>query len=865
MSSNSFYLEKTKERILLAAKPFAHGGEGELYKVRSPRSLVNRVVKLYYPHKLQVEKKAKLRALQAYPPSSLEEQKAIFVWPEELVLDQNKQLRGLLMPFVEGHKLELFCLPKLPSRLGDAFQVYNLGTENSRVLRLCLAFELALGLAHLQAEERYVLVDLKPENILFSAEKQLAFVDLDAMQLEHPDGIEKATVSTPEYSGPEYYGADRPVVFDASWDNFSLAVIIYKLLFGIHPFAATAEGEYVQLASLHQKIEAGLFVHNSAFSFSVIPAPHQVFRDQSLALQEGFKQAFIAGHKHPSFRPAAKDWCYLLWAELGDSDLLERFAGFYPLKWREKGRWLTVSELAGSLELEAKSLDELQAAIRADWARQALLLPTTLPKAVIFPTYLRKEILFALPILVVLGAFLSLIFHWAYGFQKSFSIFPVALALALVGYYKREKLLLQERQAVKIGAIWAELKALNEESEQPPLADKELAYWELEEEKKQLERDYQQRLAELEKERQALVLEERIFAQKREEEAIKEWSNQKNLATPAAIWQKKDAFLNRLWEQFPYPLKGQKSIAGARVHLGELEVEELARLASLSFSADKKEASLVQLQINYENQKAFLEKEERALKSNWAQEELEGNRRLKQLANFKRNYKKKLPSIRPNLDQGLLNELGIESMLALEGVDLEKAEIQFIGGEKRSLAAWAAEKPFLMKELSAWWLELMQRKKAFYAQQKPSNLKRALKDLAKEQKQLQQKYEQEKTALEQADANFFRAEAINLIKLKYSCWRKQLKELEKKLGESALNEQQQKALKKWKKAFLMAQMQYRYDWELLSRQQKALFLPIGFEERMNFEQKDRQQYLEELLASYYQTYGHEKAPKLEAP
>ncbi|EJF55156.1 hypothetical protein SapgrDRAFT_3520 [Saprospira grandis DSM 2844] len=862
MSRPSYYLEKTKKRIILAQKPFARGGEGALYKVRSPRSLQDRLVKLYYPHKLQAEKRSKLRALAHYPPQGLgKEQLPIFVWPEEIVVDQHKQLLGFMMPFVQGHKLELFCLPKLPSRLGSYFQKYNLSAENGQVLRLRLAFELALGLARLQAEDRYVLVDLKPENILLTADNQLAFVDLDAMQLEHAEGLEKATVTTPEYSAPEYYRDGRPAVFDSSWDNFALAVIIYKLLFGIHPFAATAGGEYAKLTSLHQKIEARLFPHQSEIPFSVIPPPHQLFKEESAAVQEAFKQAFILGHSSPQLRPSARAWCSILWTELGDPNLLGRFLDFYPIVWRKKGELLTVEELATNFGEEDKSIAALEAPILAHWERQALELPQELPSSVIISPHLRKEILWALPIVVLIAAILALNFKWAYGFQKSFLLFPISIILAVLGYFKRKKLLLQERKRVAIGGIWAEIKAWNEESAQPPLAKKELAYWDLEEKKKELVHAYRQALAQLEKERKILSAAEKQIDPQEEETALKAFYEQKSLPIPYNIWQKKDAFLNQLWKQLPYPLKGQKSMAAARQHLAALEAEELEKIEQTSFSIDKKAARLALLEENHQENIALWESQKRSLDSSWQQEEQEGKQRLNRLADFDRNYKKRLPSISPALNQTLLIYMNIDSMLSLAQVDPVSAELQFVGGEKRSLAAWVEQKPSLMKELYDWWQEVMAAQKAFLDQQNRLNIDRTKKDLAKERKQWQKKYKKKKTQLEQADEEFFRQEARAVTLLKYKSWRKELKKVEKQLYKKARKNRAGEALANWKKAFLALSIQHQQNIWQLSAQQEALFSPFSFEERMNFEQKDRQKVLEERLAAYYQEYGHKKAPR----
>ncbi|MFK7950011.1 MAG: hypothetical protein AB8G11_20645, partial [Saprospiraceae bacterium] len=98
-----------------------------------------------------------------------------------------------------------------------------------------------------------------------------------------------------------------------SWDLFSLTVIFYKLLFGIHPFAASCNPPYDKLVSLHQKIEAGLFVHSASKQqhFKVVPPPHRKFSTVNSAVQSLFLRCFEDGHDNPDLRPVADEW---LWA-----------------------------------------------------------------------------------------------------------------------------------------------------------------------------------------------------------------------------------------------------------------------------------------------------------------------------------------------------------------------------------------------------------------------------------------------------------------------------------------------------------------------------------------------------------------------
>ncbi|WBM74364.1 protein kinase domain-containing protein [Saprospira grandis] len=257
------FLTETKEAIFLAPKAFASGGEGSLFHILSPEKYSDRVAKIYHPHKRTAEKLAKLdflindplrRGKEGITPS--------FIWPEAILQNEKGEQIGLIMPKAQGKKLELLCLPQLPRKIDAAWKRLAFDQADSLKFRLKIAFNLVNALRYLQRRKKYVLVDLKAENILVQPDGRISIVDVDSIQISDGDQFFKAAVATPEYSAPEYYLEPKIERFEASWDNFALAVILYKLFLGIHPFAASAKGEYESCVSLHEKIEAGLYVHH---------------------------------------------------------------------------------------------------------------------------------------------------------------------------------------------------------------------------------------------------------------------------------------------------------------------------------------------------------------------------------------------------------------------------------------------------------------------------------------------------------------------------------------------------------------------------------------------------------------------------
>ena len=295
----------------LEAKPFASGGEGELYHVLSPVTWTSAVAKLFYPQKRDAQKLAKLRHLIAHPPAEAE---ALgLVWPQALLQDEQGGFLGYLMPKSGGQPLEVLCSLRLPRHLSALWSPYAFGHPESASRRLRLAYGLARALRCLQAQGSYVFADLKPDNILVEPDGRLSLVDLDSVEVQAQGRVLfPANVVTPEYSPPEYYRGLQPgqQTLSPSWDNFSLAVLLYRLLLGIHPFAASAAAPYEHLNTLGEKIEVGLFVHNQAWTsrLAVVPPPHGRFADLERSLQQLFLRAFVEGQDQPELRPWAKAW-----------------------------------------------------------------------------------------------------------------------------------------------------------------------------------------------------------------------------------------------------------------------------------------------------------------------------------------------------------------------------------------------------------------------------------------------------------------------------------------------------------------------------------------------------------------------------
>ena len=123
-------------------------------------------------------------------------------------------------------------------------------------------------------------------------------------------------MTTPEFAPPEFHRGIKPGKKSIYpwWDNYAMAIIFYKLLFGIHPFAGSANPPYDKLNTLEEKIEHGLFVHSPSKQrfINVLPPPHRRFTQLLPAVRELFIDCFEEGHDFQKRRPTASDWCSVI-------------------------------------------------------------------------------------------------------------------------------------------------------------------------------------------------------------------------------------------------------------------------------------------------------------------------------------------------------------------------------------------------------------------------------------------------------------------------------------------------------------------------------------------------------------------------
>lgn len=317
------------QTIFVEDKPLAtRGGEGSVHRIISPSQYNSHCVKLYFRQYRTRKREQKIQHMIKNPPPNLNGLKnggCMICFPEEVAYENNKIKRfaGFIMPLAFNGSSQLYelCLPntkKLSSAWNNKYDRSLAKGIESR-LKLCVNIAAAINFIH---ANKYVLVDLKPQNILVTVDGKVAVIDLDSVQIVNNNQVlYHAQLATPEYAPVECnrFAPDKNLILE-TWDRFSLAVVFYEILFGLHPYAASNNGQYQNSTTVADKIRDGLFVYGSKKNHVFVKSQlHDNFNRIPSSLQNLFIKAFDTGHSNPSIRPNAEEWGKTIYNEIKKS------------------------------------------------------------------------------------------------------------------------------------------------------------------------------------------------------------------------------------------------------------------------------------------------------------------------------------------------------------------------------------------------------------------------------------------------------------------------------------------------------------------------------------------------------------------
>jgi hypothetical protein len=136
------FYKRDNVELLVDTEPFASGGEGNLYRIRKPAKYAKFVVKLYHQGKRTQARQQKVEYMIANPPIDYAQQDHYpIIWPQGLIFEQSG-FAGFLMPFADGEKLEILCMPRLHRSLQVRWGRFDFTKADAVDRRLKLCFNI---------------------------------------------------------------------------------------------------------------------------------------------------------------------------------------------------------------------------------------------------------------------------------------------------------------------------------------------------------------------------------------------------------------------------------------------------------------------------------------------------------------------------------------------------------------------------------------------------------------------------------------------------------------------------------------------------------------------------------------------------
>lgn len=246
-----------REIELLNLPVLAEGGEGIIYEDK------NRLAKVYKPH-IDLKKKEKkvmyfLNKINSSLPMEV-------VVPIGTVLDNDHNFVGYLMNRIDGEDFK-----KLSNK--NFVQSNKITTKD--ILSMLLKIKSVLDVLH---KNNIYVGDLNDQNILFDELFNIHFIDCDSWSV---DGI-NCEVAMDLFKDP-FLKQDQ---FNAETDTYAFAILAWKSLTRIHPFAGVMKPDMDILERMQRGIS---IIDNPSVK---IPRTIKSWRNLSPALIDRFKSIF---------------------------------------------------------------------------------------------------------------------------------------------------------------------------------------------------------------------------------------------------------------------------------------------------------------------------------------------------------------------------------------------------------------------------------------------------------------------------------------------------------------------------------------------------------------------------------------------
>ena len=300
------------DRDIFTDQRIKSSGEGEIWTTQKYSYRKKYLIKIYY--EVTPARIKKLEVMVAYKPKNFHGSQQAWAWPEYLLADETGKIIGFVMEFIEDSKLLINIYnPQLRNKINSQFHwsVDWLFLHHT-------AKNIATIIQSLHSQD-YVIGDMKPQNILVNRYASASIIDTDSFQVHHPQTKEiyHCLVGSEEFTPPELLEKElAKIVQTPTHDNFRLALIIYHLLFGEHPF----KGKWIgteEPPKIDELIRLGFWCYapHSKMQPGKITIPLEIVHPK---IQKCFQECFNDGFYHPEKRPTPQNWVDALESAIND-------------------------------------------------------------------------------------------------------------------------------------------------------------------------------------------------------------------------------------------------------------------------------------------------------------------------------------------------------------------------------------------------------------------------------------------------------------------------------------------------------------------------------------------------------------------
>lgn len=318
-----YLLHKNKNlgNLTLDITPFASGGEGNIFYIRTPYSLSEEyIVKVFKDPTWDDLRAREKKALVLYHDADFFKEKNI-LHIEDMIYDTERNIfRGIVMPYFPGKRL----LDYRPyhDEIGSWWSKTSSGLPKEIIQRIEILEQLVHTLKNCFSGTKYRMIDFKPENVIITPEGTPYLVDIDSIHIvDDNNEVWEGLVCSNRYAPPEYFNNKVDEFYVAksfNWLYFSMAVIFYETLVGTHPFNVT-------LDLLH---EGKPLIPNGCFAFTpkkevydtynYMSIKHAFFLKLPQPIQNAFLQCFVEGEQSPDKRPDFNQWIAVFQSALAE-------------------------------------------------------------------------------------------------------------------------------------------------------------------------------------------------------------------------------------------------------------------------------------------------------------------------------------------------------------------------------------------------------------------------------------------------------------------------------------------------------------------------------------------------------------------